>query len=158
MLVEMQTFLFEEVGDLTISRMKELCALDFAVKLKNEIAADPSFDYSIQHYESFKKYTHTIKFNSKNISFEDIDYDILRKQCEDIYNLTPLYSGGTNEPSIITGYKLENLDTSSEKSREEVSIDLTNFHKYFGVGEFPAMHFYIVRIGNQDYFFYTITR
>jgi hypothetical protein len=32
------------------------------------------------------------------------------------------------------------------------------FMELFGVGEFPFLHLNIVRIGNHDYYFYTITR
>lgn len=188
MLIEKVAFNFNEVGEKSLTDIKNECLVSFAYRLQEALTStnekirkfwlDSSTTYagdskpgSIANYKIFQDlFGSKIKYNSKNIVFEctiynnDRDAWSLRQTCADVYGLE--WVEGTPETSSYYRYKKSNerltCDTCCAEfvgtEREAADECLRNFYSAFGVGEFPFMTITIIRLGNKDHYFYDIHR
>lgn len=187
MLIEKVVFNFKEVEEESLSDIKNECMADFAVSLKEALISnderirkfwlDSSTTYggdskpgSIANYKVFSDlYGSKIKYNSKNIVFEETitnnpsNHWNLRETCAGIYGLK--WVKGTEEHSAYYEYRKDGLELQGKcparlriEERPEAKEYLRNFYKAFSVGEFPFMTVTVIRLGNKDHFFYSIHR
>ena len=188
MLIEKVAFNFNEVGEKSLTDIKNECMVSFAHRLKEALTSDEekirkfwldssstfagdSKPGSIANYKVFQDlFGSKIKYNSKNIVYEEVIYNNdrspwnLRQTCADVYGLEWVES--TTETSPYYRYKKSNekltCDTcccdSVNGKREAADECLRNFYKAFGLGEFPFMTITIIRLGNKDHYFYDIHR
>lgn len=101
--------------------------------------------YSIGFYKTFnrEKTKYHFELNPKNVNFEMMLTDVYDKVLEFdclLYERNPKTQGQPPE-----------LKIRSVK-------DIKDYKKLFGVGEFPYMIIRAFRLGNTEYFCYTITR
>ena len=101
--------------------------------------------YSIGFYKTFYDKTAKNKFeiNPKNINFEMLITDLLKKLQEHDSLLDLAHKGMQGNPPEVM--------IKSNK-------DIKNYEKLFGAGEFPFLVIRAFRLGNTEYFCYTITR
>lgn len=105
---------------------------------------------SIKMYDTFNVLKgKRISYNNKNIEYEEIETD--------------LYTRFKNNNS--DELKCNIVETEDEfcariwlMNKNEKNSKYQNWECLFGLGEFPHMIIKIVRIGNQKYSFYSITR
>ena len=159
------------VGDLGVEQMKHFVFTDFANHLKQEILETEHHKQGLQNYGYFEaEYGKKITYNNKNISYQDICYD-LKEFCGHYFELksTEVCDGGSNE---VTKYRTvfevpteDEVHAKCEETQSNISCDyfdnlkkLVEYDRFFGAGEFPYLIFTIIRIGNQDYYFGKITR
>ena len=187
MIIENKVFNMREVGDKSIQEIKSECLADFAYNLQSLIWSEENWSYdehctvniadsksptfsTLAHYKTYEDtYGTIIKYNSKNIVYEElisnnkVNCDGVQTTCAKHYGL----ARGTEEECY--SYITEQLRCHSrypnvgcECSAEEVSVNkkeaLRNFHLFFGRGEFPYINIHVIRVGNVDHYFYTITR
>lgn len=86
--------------------------------------------------ETFKMPIYHFRVNPKNINFETI-----------LTNTREIFSGMEIYP--------EEVCTSPKPSLRYIK-DIPNWEDLFGKGEFPYMTIYVFRLGNTEYFAYTI--
>ena len=171
MLITEKVLCMRAVGDLTIAEMKEQCFRQFANYLKQELLETEHHKQGLQNYSYFEaEYAKQISYNNKNISYEEVFYD-LREFCGYYYGLKPEIRtlGGSDEKTVE--YLVFNIPTEEEfhKAHERNNTDpsteeyknlqkLESYYKFFGQGEFPYLKLTILRIGNQDYYFAKLIR
>ena len=188
MLLERVVFNFHEVGEKGLDDIRNECLSHFASRLNEVITSDNKryrtfwqdewSDNSgrmkkgcIANYKHFRDFFgNTIKYNSKSIVFEETitnDPDKLwnvKQFCMDYYNLE--YIEETEEHSGYFRYKSNNRAIESNDccvewvggKRDSADEKLRDFYYSFGVGEFPFITIILVRLGNKEYYFYTIHR
>ena len=126
----------------------------------------------IGNYKHFRDFFgHKIKYNSKNTVFEETITNNpdnmwnVKQFCMDYYNLE--YVEETQEHSGYFRYKSNTREVRNDDCccaewvgdlREEADNKLRDFYYTFGVGEFPFITIAFVRLGNKEYYFYTIHR
>ena len=174
MLKQESVLLFDEVDNLTLSQIRHICFSHFAVRLEQELLEKTNTPdkYGTGMYKQFYDlYGKQITYNTKNISFEQLittkDSCNLYEFCGNYFGLQPeircdgASNGRTTQRTIFTIPEKPHKQEQCEQpvcSQQKDYKTLVNFSKFFGVGEFPFMSIRIVRIGNQDYFMYTISR
>lgn len=177
----------QEVGDKTIQDIKSECLADFAYNLQSLIWSNETWSFNsnygvnrtcdssspifstIAHYKTYENsFGHSIKYNSKNIVFEELISNDKSKSrgvqgtCADMYGLTKDQDGTYSYTKVRLTCATRYPNVGCECSPEEVSAAksdaLRDFHLFFGAGEFPFINIHVIRIGNVDHYFYTITR
>ena len=169
MLIENTALNLQEVGDKSITQVKRECLNHFAFYLREFILSRPEpLKTGTINYQLFADYCGSkIKYNSKNIVFEETLYNSSQfspqQSCKDYYRLKRVDSCTT--PNSTYWYEFEPepkyLEDGCCAEAAECSVPknrLLEFHKFFGVGEFPYVHITVLRIGNIDHYFYSITR
>ena len=192
MLIEKSVFNFHEVGEKSLDDIKHECLEHFARLLKYalisnteeimrnfKIRVDDDYKGSTLNYRAFEMLmgAHPIKFNSKNIVFEEMLNNnpgpfSVECTCADMYELE--YVEGTEETSSFYKFNVTQYDNPKgnctcetecscacecpENKRPNSAEYIRNFNKAFGVGEFPFMTITIIRLGNKDHYFYNIHR
>ena len=189
MLIEKVAFNFNEVGEKSLTDIKNECLVSFAYRLQEALTStdekirkfwlDSSTTYagdskpgSIANYKTFQDlFGSKIKYNSKNIVFEETIYNgpteawSVRETCASVYGLEwvePVEA----DCSPYYQYRKDNLKQTCNTCCEEfvgtkkgtAKEILRNFYSAFGVGEFPFMTITIIRLGNKDHYFYDIHR
>ena len=181
MLVETNVLFMDELGDLTLSKVKENCYAYFAANLKHELLSKSQMENTMGlfNYDEFvKTYGKKIQYNNKNITYTETFYD-LKDYCGRFYNLQQEYElvnvGLEYKPSDGKAYKkwvCPNREEYEEKvkkafNQKGICTDVneyaemqvcSHFTDYFGKGEFPFMTITLLRLGNQDYYFAQIVR
>lgn len=101
--------------------------------------------YSLGFYKTFYDKTAKNKFeiNPKNINFEMLITDVYDKVQEHVCFLDALNSKTQGNPPEV---------------KMCLAKDIKDYKKLFGVGEFPYILIRAFRLGNTEYFCYTITR
>ena len=191
MLIDKVVFNFHEVGEKSFEEIKNECLVSFAVDLKIALTSgdehirtfwsDKHLCYDGQtregdliNYKNFQDFFGSkIKYNSKNIVFEETLYNYPdgpwspRRTCMEVYGLE--YIEPTNETSGYYRYRKDglkrNYDTCCceyvgelEAVTRESEERLRHFDVAFSMGEFPFITITIIRLGNKDHYFYTIHR
>lgn len=134
MLIEEKVHFFCELGEMTIESAQQHCLSDFYGTTKSLIYE--GIEAGLKNYEIFRnRCSRKILYNNKNIIFKEF--------------LTNL--------KILDGVEISYLN-STQNTFEPKEISSQQINEFYGVGEFPFMTFTVSRIGNKDYFFYTITR
>lgn len=191
MLIENVVFNFHEVGEKSFEEIKNECLVSFAVDLKIALTSgdehirtfwsDKHLCYDGQtregdliNYKNFQDFFGSkIKYNSKNIVFEETLYNYPdgpwspRRTCMEVYGLE--YIEPTNETSGYYRYRKDGLKRTCDTccceyvgELEDVTREseerLRHFDVAFSMGEFPFITITIIRLGNKDHYFYTIHR
>ena len=191
MLIDRVVFNFHEVGEKSFEEIKNECLVSFAVDLKIALTSgdehirtfwsDKHLCYDGQtregdliNYKNFQDFFGSkIKYNSKNIVFEETLYNYPdgpwspKRTCMEVYGLE--YIEPTNETSGYYRYRKDglkrNYDTCCceyvgelEDVTRESEERLRHFDVAFSMGEFPFITITIIRLGNKDHYFYTIHR
>ena len=188
MLIDKVVFNFNEVGEKSLSDIKNECMVSFASHLKEALTSkdekirrfwlDSSTTYggdskpgSTANYKIFSDLFGTkIKYNSKSIVFEETITNgysnpwSLRNTCADVYGLEWVES--SENCSSYYRYRKDGLKLHCNTcctefvggERPEADEYLRNFYKAFSIGEFPYMTITLIRLGNKDHYFYNIHR
>ena len=180
MLIEAVAFNLREVGEKSIADIKNECLCSFAYDLKEVLEADEgNSTWGTWNYKYFQdRFGSKIKFNSKNIVYEETLYNhepwSVKDTCRACYGLE--YVEGTENTSSYYRYpshtvpKMAHPEVCSERvinafvdlcDEEKSKLQLDNvrrFDEYFGKGEFPFITITLLRLGNVDHYFYRMHR
>lgn len=106
-----------------------------------------------------------ITYNNKSLTFETntnlwdrFAFYLRRKRKKGI---NPDLAKDPSQPKILSDILVTEEQGCLKSACDIDSIPLykeDEYHCFFGAGEFPIMLFYIVRIGNQEYSFWDISR
>ena len=171
MLIKTEVFNLKQLSQQsTLSDIKLDCMNDFCQKIRKMYITDFGKDYnSIKRYEMFRSlFAQKITLNLDNLIFqENIKITTLKNHCvqkiKDYSDEFSIYSDSTqlanDEQKIIVDltdqikFKCNPQDLSKQFNEMSETID-----ELFGKGQFPIMTLHIIKIGNINYFYYTISR
>ena len=174
MLIEAVAFNLKEVGEKSIADIKNECLCNFAYDLKEVLEADEgNSTWGTWNYKYFQdRFGSKIKFNSKNIVYEETLYNhepwSVKDTCRACYGLE--YVEDTENTSSYYRYpshtvpKMVHPEACCERvTSKEAKTDLQlenvrRFDEFFGRGEFPFITITLLRLGNVDHYFYRIHR
>jgi len=149
MLQKTTAHFLSEVGKSSLEGMKEFCYQDFVRTLELFVQSN-FFDgrCGLHNYSAFDSFCgKEISYNTKNTQYEEL----LSGTNFNLRFYKEMESGSKCVSSETSNGYLKLI--SSVKEKEEPLYKVL-----FGAGEFPFMLFTIARIGNTDYFWYSITR
>lgn len=175
-----RVFNFRPVGNRTLEEIKEECFNNFLYKLKNYVMQPGNphpkiITRGLHQYNHFEnEFGENISYNTKNREFYKLYTDLKdfvkdnmypERVCKEDQEVEPQ---GTHYILSQNGKEFIKIKVDLEDNPDESSfvcngIPSTTFYMddfidLFSRGEFPFMGISIVRIGNHDYYFYTITR
>ena len=159
---------FEPVENSSIELIKMRCFNDFFKNIKLFVGKGlDEQECSIKNYDRFDYFCgNHINYNNKNLQFETT---IPREQSSELF-YTMCENKKETPKECVCGVK------STQEEIEEKGLELLNepveyglfdgqakgvttrSRALFGVGEFPFLILKIARIGNQDYFWYILSR
>ena len=167
MLIKTEIFNLKQLSQQsTLTDIKLDCMNDFCYKIIKMYLTDFGKDYnSIKRYEMFRSlFAQKITLNLDNLIFqENIKITTLKNHCVQ------------ETKDLLTNYDSTQLANDEQK----IVVDLTDQIKFkcnhqdllkqlyeiaeimeelFGKGQFPIMTLHIIKIGNINYFYYTISR
>ena len=150
----------------TLSDIKLDCMNDFCSKIIKMYVTDFGKDYnSIKRYEMFRSlFAQKITLNLDNLIFQqNIKITELKNFCVqkikdelDNYDSTQLANDEQKISVCLTDqikFKCNHQDLLKQMNEMAETID-----ELFGKGQFPIMTLHIIKIGNINYFYYTISR
>lgn len=151
----------------TLSDIKLECMNDFYQKIMKMYVTDFGKNYnSIKRYEMFHSlFAQKITLNLDNVIFQkNIKITTLKNLCvqeiKDFLNKTYESAQLANDEQKITvcltdqiKFKCTHQDLLKQMNEMAETID-----ELFGKGQFPIMTLHIIKIGNINYFYYTISR
>lgn len=159
---------FEPVNKSSIDLIQSACFNDFFKNIKFFVGKElDQQECSIKNYDRFDSFCgNKISYNNKNLQFEttiprEMSSELFYSMCENKKE-TP--------KECVCGVKSIEEETEEkglERLNEPVEYGLfdgqakgvtTRGRALFGVGEFPFLILKIARIGNQDYFWYVLSR
>lgn len=144
MFLEKKVHNFQRVDEYTLDEIKDSCMWDFWHKITEGVRKHKFFEYGTHNYRVFdSQFGENISYNSKNLIFSKMHNDIR----------------GILEQRHFDCRSCMQYETSDE-SKSDILPPLTKdeFTALFGKGEFPFMIIDVIRVGNHDYSYYTITR
>ena len=168
MLISEEAHCFTELGKKSIEQAQMECFEDFYDNLRR--FTGKKLDYnecSIENYNRFDSFCgKQIHYNNKNVQFTTL---IPREQSTElVYTFCENFKKeSSSEAPRVKSIDEELKEKGTERLCEDVEwasyIDkakpiLPRYEIIFGAGEFPFLNFKIVRIGNKEYFWYTLTR
>lgn len=168
MLMTEETHCFNELRKLSIKQAQMECVKDFYINLQRFAGKElDDGERSLANYNRFDCFCgKRISYNNKNVQFsalipEEQSTELIYRRLEnngkeDSYN-------SNNAMSIdeeLTEKGVKRLCESVELSHPatDAKQKLPRYRVIFGIGEFPYLNFKIARIGNKEYFWYTLTR
>ena len=168
MLMTEEAHCFNELRKLSIEQAQMECVEDFYNNLRRFAGKELDYDErSLENYNRFDGFCgKRISYNNKNVQFvaliareqsTDLIYRWLENdKKEDSYNSNNVMS--IDEELMEKGVKrlCESIELSNPIT--DAKQNLPRYRVIFGVGEFPFLNFKIARIGNKEYFWYTLTR
>ena len=146
--LEIKTPLLRQADQYTIGEYEQAALADFAMHVRNLYSnhhkEKNSELYSIGLYKTFEyeKCKKTLYINPKNINYTSTIADV-REQLSQMA-IPYKFDCGTNNPLLKEGYHYLN--------------DIPHLEDLFGKGEFPFIVIRVFRIGNTEYFCYSISR
>lgn len=160
-----RVFNFSPVGNKTLEEIKEECFYNFLFNLEDYVLQPKelhpkSRKHSLEQYVRFNnKYSKTISYNSKNRQFYNLYTDLIdfvksQITSEGSKKNVHLYDDNTK---TLREFKIEPGERNCQ-DLDIIDFYVSDFTNLFSRGEFPFMGISIVRVGNYDYYFYTITR
>ena len=168
MLIKTEIFNLKQLSQQsTLSDIKSDCMNDFCSKIIKMYVTDFGKDYnSIKRYEMFHSlFAQKITLNLDNLIFQqNIKITTLKNFCvQEIKDLFDINNESTqlgNDEQKISvcltdqiKFKCTQQDLLKQLNEMSEKID-----ELFGNGQFPIMTLHIIKIGNIDYFYYTISR
>ena len=169
MLMTEEAHCFNELRKLSIEQAQMECVEDFYHNLRR--FAGKELDYnecSLENYNRFDCFCGKhISYNNKNMQFVAL---IPREQSTEL--IYRWLENCKKEDSSDSNIRVMSMDEElMEKGIERLCEDvewsnyatkakqeLPRYQVIFGAGEFPFLNFKIARIGNKEYFWYTLTR
>lgn len=171
----------------TLSDIKLDCMNDFCQKIRKMYVTDYGKNYnSIKRYEMFNSlFAQKITLNLDNLIFQkNIKITTLKNHCKQkIKYLLDINNGSiqltNDEFTQLENNKFTQLAKQLPTDEQKITVSLTDQIKFkctyqdlikqmhemielidelFGNGQFPIMTLHIIKIGNIDYFYYTISR
>ena len=146
--LEIKTPLLRQADQYTIGEYEELAIADFAMHVMN-LYSNHSKEanselYSIGLYKTFEyeKCKKTLYINPKNINYTSSITDVRERLSQQIF------------PAKVDCCE-------GETGNREILCSVTQIPEWeslFGKGEFPFIVIRVFRIGNTEYFCYSITR
>ena len=168
MLMTEEAHYFNELRKLSIEQAQMECVEDFYNNLRRFVGKELDYDErSLANYNRFDCFCgKRISYNNKNVQFVAL---ISREQSTELIyrrlenNKKEDSCDSNNVMSIdekLTEKGVKRLCESIELShpKTDVKQKLPRYQVIFGIGEFPYLNFKIARIGNKEYFWYTLTR
>lgn len=167
MLIEDQAHCFREIGKLSIDQAQMECYEDFYDNMRRFVGKELDCnECSLENYNRFDGFCgKLIRYNNKNIQFTTF---IPRENSTELFWTMCKNNGkdDDNDTSVVKTIDEEIKEKGIKRLCEDVEIKhfqgikqlAPRYEVIFGPGEFPIMIFKIGRIGNKDYFWYTIAR
>lgn len=159
---------FSELGKKSIEQAQMECFEDFYDNLRRFVGKKLDYDEcSIENYNRFDFFCgNLIHYNNKNIQItslipREFSTELVYTSCENFKKES------SSEEPLVKSIDEELKEKGTERLCEDVKwssyVDkvkqtLPRYEVIFGAGEFPFLNFKIARIGNKDYFWYTLTR
>ena len=164
---------FDVLKNETIDELVTKFVNDFEYKIYTLICdmGEQGLPMSIKMYDTFNVLKgKRISYNNKNVEYEEVKRDLYtffnndlktRKSFDAEYNGIE-YNGVDIDCVEYNGVDIESESEFDARTwlldKNEKNPKYQNWECLFGLGEFPHMIIKIVRIGNQKYSFYSITR
>lgn len=163
-LIEIRTPLYRDAGTITLSMFMRDALMDFEARIVTLFNSANTPDgkcvdikealYTVRFHDMFtnagywlrlrKTPTYRFKINPKNINFKTTISNLQQEFKEAVI------SGGVN-----LDVQMANNPTEQHiKSLQEIP----DWENLFGKGEFPYLNIYVFRLGNTEYFCYSIAR
>ena len=143
--LEIKTPLLRQADQYTIGEYEELAIADFAMHVMNlysELKDKNSELYGVGLYKVFEyeKSKKTLYINPKNINYTSTITDVRERLSQQVF------PAKVDCGESITGERLFSV------------TQIPEWENLFGKGEFPFIVVRVFRIGNTEYFCYSITR
>ena len=143
--LEIKTPLLRQADQYTIGEYEELAIADFAMHVMNlysELKDKNSELYGVGLYKVFEyeKSKKTLYINPKNINYTSTITDVRERLSQQVFPAKVDCGEG------ITGERLFSV------------TQIPEWENLFGKGEFPFIVVRVFRIGNTEYFCYSISR
>lgn len=147
--IEIKTPLLRQADQYTIGQYEQAALVDFAMHVMNlysELKDKKSDMYSVGFYKTFEYevYQKTLYINPKNINYTSTITDVKKQLSQQVFPAKVDCEYGS-----VDGKPYEILNSVA---------DIPNWEELFGKGEFPYLVIRVFRIGNTEYFCYSITR
>lgn len=148
--LEIKTPLLRQADQYTIGEYEELAIANFAMHVMNLYSnhhkEKNSELYSIGLYKVFEyeKSKKTLYINPKNINYTSTITDVRERLSQQVFPAKMDCEYGN-----VDGKPYEVLNSVA---------DIPNWEDLFGKGEFPFIVIRVFRIGNTEYFCYSISR
>lgn len=149
---------FDVLKNETIDELVTKFVNDFEYKIYTLIRdmGEYGLPMSIRMYDTFNILKgKRISYNNKNVEYEEVKTDLytfFKNDLKTRESFDAEYNGIDIESELEFDACTWLLDKNEKKPKYQ------NWECLFGLGEFPHMIIKIVRIGNQKYSFYSITR
>lgn len=162
------------IEDKTIDQAITKCQTSFFIKLFEWFIIETPQEFSIRNYNIFNnKYSKNVTFNTENIVYECTITDLtnsnmsFKKFAE---------RNSRDDSALIVDNKFNELKSEQINytyhygdPKKKINIDEIKYQNlieffednkfdFFGQGEFPFLSFKIIKIGQYQYYFYSITR
>ena len=144
--LEIKTPLLRQADQYTIGQYEQAALADFAMHVMNlysELKDKNSVLYSVGLYKEFEyRKCRTMYINPKNINYT-----------------FPITDTRAQVSQLAIPFKVDcGLPNELLKEGYNYLQDIPNWEDLFGKGEFPHLVIRVFRIGNTEYFCYSITR
>lgn len=168
MLMTEEAHYFNELRKLSIEQAQMECVEDFYNNLRR--FAGKELDYGERSLENYNRFDcfcgKHISYNNKNVQFVAL---IPREQSTElIYRwLENNKKADSYDSNNVMSIDEELMEKGVKRLCESIELSypatdakqkLPRYQLIFGAGEFPYLNFKIARIGNKEYFWYTLTR
>lgn len=169
MLMTEEAHCFNELRKLSIEQAQMECVEDFYKNLRRFAGKELDCnECSLENYNRFDCFCGKhISYNNKNMQFVAL---IPREQSTELFYRwleNSKKEDSANIGKVILSIDEELIEKGTERLCQDVEFSnyISNvkelaprYKMLFGAGEFPYLNFKIARIGNKEYFWYTITR
>lgn len=147
--LEIKTPLLRQADQYTIGQYEQAALADFAMHVMNlysELKDKNSDMYSVGFYKTFEYEVcqKTLYINPKNINYTSTITDVKKQLSQQVFPAKVDCEYGS-----VDGKPYEVLNSVA---------DIPNWEDLFGKGEFPFIVIRVFRIGNTEYFCYSISR
>ena len=153
---------FQQVQQKTLEEIKEICMRDFYEKLQFQFITENESQHKcdISRYEMFKNFAKHLTLNIDNIIFQQsLEIGYLKSFCTETTKQLQLTMAQDNGivNMFCNNHKIKKTISSQQFTQRKIQF-CKNIGKTFGAGQFPIMTIHIIKIGNFEYFYYTIIR
>lgn len=146
--LEIKTPLLRQADQYTIGEYEQAALANFAmhvINLYSELKDKKTVLYSVGLYKQFEyEKCETMYINPKNINYTSTITDVKKQLSQQVFPAKLDCEYGS-----VEGKPYEVLNSVA---------DIPNWEDLFGKGEFPYLVIRVFRIGNTEYFCYSITR
>ncbi len=154
-MIEINTPKIMRADQITLGEFEELAINNFDMHVTNlfydkkDYVQSSLYNTSLYKVFVMEKCKLRFKLNPKNINFERI--------ITDTRELLKRYKTVHVDDACLHVIKCLN-EKQEEKSNPICMNEIKNWEELFGKGEFPYLHILAFRLGNTEYFTYSITK